>query len=162
MFTKRLITQGQLFLDAFVDRSRDANTTSLSQLFYRSRDIDPVALDPISLFNYVPQVDTDPKFHPAVIRQIKIINLEFFLHFHRTTHHIHHTGKLSQYVVSRRVHNPASMLLDKACHRLSIGLQGLDGDAFIVAHEPTVTFDIGTEDGRELSLNLVGGYGTTP
>ncbi|NIN61788.1 MAG: hypothetical protein GTN55_05340 [Gammaproteobacteria bacterium] len=33
---------------------------------------------------------------------------------------------------------------------------------FILAHEPTVTFYIGTEDGRELWLNLVGGYGTTP
>ncbi len=91
MFTKRLITQGQLVFDAVVDRSRDANTTSPSQLFYTNRDIDPVALDPISLFNYAPQLDTDPKFHPAVIRQINISNLEFFLHFHRTTYRIHHT-----------------------------------------------------------------------
>ena len=49
MFTYRLITQGQLVFDAVEDRSRVANTTSLSQLFHTSRDIDPVALDPISL-----------------------------------------------------------------------------------------------------------------
>ena len=61
MFTYRLITQGQLDFDAVVDRFRDANTTSLRRLFYTSLDIDFVALDPISLFNYIPQADAHPK-----------------------------------------------------------------------------------------------------
>jgi hypothetical protein len=81
----------------------------------RSRDIDPVALDPISRFNYVPQIDTDPKFHPAVIRQINISNLEFFLQFHRTTYRIHHAGELCKDVITRGVYNSATELLNKVC-----------------------------------------------
>ena len=68
MFTQGRIVQGQLVFDAVIDRARDADSSSLSQPFDTCGDINSVSVDPLFLFNYISEVDTDTKYHLAVFR----------------------------------------------------------------------------------------------
>ena len=50
---------------------------------------------------------------------------------------------LGKQVVPRRVYNPAVMLVDQGEHDLLVCLKGLDGCRLVIAHQATVTHDIG-------------------
>jgi hypothetical protein len=54
------------------------------------------------------------------------------------------------------------MLLDKIAHSLSVISQSSDGRFFIVVHETTVAFDIGTEDGGEFALKAFVSHAIPP
>jgi hypothetical protein len=51
------------------------------------------------------------------------------------------------------------VLLDQTPHDLFVGIQGPEGPLLIFPHKAAVTLDIRTEDGRELTLNLICGHG---
>jgi hypothetical protein len=51
------------------------------------------------------------------------------------------------------------VVLDTTGHHLLVFLQGAESGFLICAHEAAVTLDIRTEDGRELTLNLICGHG---
>jgi hypothetical protein len=51
------------------------------------------------------------------------------------------------------------VVLDTAGHHLLVFLQGADSRFLICAHKAAVTFDIRTEDGRELALKFIWGHG---
>jgi hypothetical protein len=50
------------------------------------------------------------------------------------------------------------MVLDTAGHHLLVFLQGAESGFLICAHEAAVTFDIRTEDGRELTFKFICGH----
>jgi len=51
-----------------------------------------------------------------------------------TLYRIHHTAKLCQQVITREVHDATSVLLNEGGYDPPIGLQGMDGRLFILAH----------------------------
>lgn len=46
------------------------------------------------------------------------------------------------------------MVLNEAGYDVAIGLEGVNGRLFIVAHETTVAFYIRTEDGGQLAFHI--------
>ena len=69
-------------------------------------------------------------------------------------HGIHHTGKLGQNVITRRVHHPASVLLNELGHHRTVGGYGANGSLLILSHKTAVTLDIGSKDSGELALKI--------
>ncbi len=68
MLAQGLIAQGELVLDAVIDSPGDADSSSLSQSFDTSRNVDPIPIDPFFLLDYISKVNADSKLHPAVFR----------------------------------------------------------------------------------------------
>ncbi len=84
------------------------------------------------------------------------------LDLHSTLNGIDHTGKLSQNVVSRRIHDPAMMLLDVAGNDLAVSRESADGSLLILTHEPTVALNISAENSSELAFKALLSHGSTP
>jgi hypothetical protein len=94
--------------------ARNADTPSIGESLYPGRYIYPIAIDSLFLLDHIPKLDSDPKFHPAVFRQVSVSGSELLLDLHGALDRVHHAGKLSQKVIPRRVHHPTPMLPDDA------------------------------------------------
>ena len=130
----------------------DADPAGIGEGLEPGGDVDPVAVDPVLLLDHVPQVDPDAEQHLPVLGQLCVARLQLLLHRHRALHRIHHAGELGQEVVPRRVHHPATVLLDEIGDDLLVGFEGLDGGGLVVLHEAAVTGHVGAEDGGELAV----------
>jgi hypothetical protein len=75
------------------------------------------------------------------------------LNLHRPTHGIDRAGKLGQKVIARRIDYSATVLRDEGSHHLTISYKGANSRLFILAHEATVAFNIGTEDRSEFAFH---------
>ena len=86
-------------------------------------------------------------------RESLVARLQLFLNRHRCLHRIHCTGKLGQEIITGRVYDPATMLLNKGGHQVSIGCERANDRLFILPHEATVPLHVCTEDSRELAFH---------
>ena len=72
-----------------------------------------------------------------------------------TCHCINNTGKISQNIVARRVHNTTVMLFNQLGHGVSISFEYLYRESFIVCHQEGIPFDISTEDCSEFANGFI-------
>ena len=89
-------------------------------------------------------------------RDGRVPDFELSLDGHAALRGVYHTGKLGQQVITRRIDDSASVLLYERLDDCSVGCQDLDGCRFILAHQPAISFDVGTEDGRKLANHASG------
>ena len=82
-----------------------------------------------------------------------ITRLELVLNRNGRLDRIDGTSELGQHVVAWGIDDPAMVLLDETSYHLAISLERANGGLFIIAHEATVAFDIGAEDGGEFALH---------
>jgi hypothetical protein len=123
---------------------RDANTSSIGQTLNPSSYIDPIAVDSLFFVDYISKVDSNAKGHSAILGQFRVPDFEFLLDLYGTTHRIHGTGKLSQYVVSGGVYYPASVFLDDRGNHFPVSSYGSDSGFLVFGHEAAVAFGIST------------------
>src|SRR5262249_3589193 len=135
------------------DCPRNADATRLGQAFQACGNVDPVAVESLSLYRYIAQIDADTKLHPALLGQLCVFNFQFLLDFDPTPHGIYDTGKFGQQIVSWRVYHSATVLLDKGRHHPAINSQSVNSRFLILTHEAAIAFDIGAEDRRQLALH---------
>ena len=94
-----------------IDRSGDADSSSLCETLNSGSYVYPITIDTLSLLHHIAKVDTYAKVHPAVFRQLSVPNPEFLLDLHGTPHRIHYTAKFCQKIIPRGVHHPSTVLL---------------------------------------------------
>src|SRR3954462_14283088 len=80
--------------------------------------------------------------------------LQLFLNSYRRLHRIHRAGKLGQKIITGRVYDPATILLDRRGYEFSVGCERPNGCFFILPHEATVPLDVSAEDRRELAFHM--------
>ncbi len=137
----------------FIDGPRYTDASPFGETLHTGGNVDPIAVDSSPLLNDIAKVNTDPKFHPAVVRKISVSGFEFSLNFNRSLDCIDHTRKLSQDVVAGRIYHSTAMLLYEHRHHFSVGFQSLNGSHFVFSHETTIAFNVRTEDGGQLTAN---------
>ena len=138
-----------------VDRAGDTDTPRLGEGLQTGGDVDPVSEDLVLFFYDIPEVDAHAKLHLAGEGKFTVLVFQFLLYLYRTLEGIHHAGKLGKKVVSGGIHHPAMVLIDKGSHYFFVRGEGLEGARLILPHEAAVAFDIGTEDGGELTLDVL-------
>jgi hypothetical protein len=148
-----LITKRQLVLDLVVDGPRNADAPRLRQPFQSGRDVDPIAIDLLSLHHHIAHVNADAKLHLACGGQLSVSRFERALNRDRTLHGIDRTGELGQEIIPGRVHHSAAVLRDEGSHHLAVSSEGADRRFLILPHEAAVAFDIGAENGGELAFH---------
>jgi hypothetical protein len=65
---------------------------------------------------------------------------------------LRYAPELGQDIVARRVYDSSPVLLDQFPQDFPIGREGPDSLGLILSHEATVSFNISTQNGRELAL----------
>src|SRR5262249_53970949 len=67
---------------------------------------------------------------------------------------INHAGELGQEVITGRINNTASVVVDQRGDHSAICCEGTDGGFFILAHEAAVACDIRTKDRHQLTFHV--------
>jgi hypothetical protein len=93
-FAEILVAKRYLIFDLVVGRTRDANPALLCQTLHAGGDVDPIAVEPLSFDNHIPQVNADAELHLPLFWQLGVLHFKFVLNLHRATHGIDHTGEL--------------------------------------------------------------------
>ncbi|MGA9534956.1 MAG: hypothetical protein WBR24_03520 [Desulfobacterales bacterium] len=138
----------------FVRVARDANAAARCQTLQPRRDVDTVAIYPITVRDHIAEIDADSENHFAVVRQRGVTFLYFILNLQGAFNRIDGTDKLGQYIVTGRVDNPAVMTENRAAYFLPVRLEGVDRVGFVQTHQTAVAFDIRTQYGRQFSFEL--------
>jgi hypothetical protein len=99
--------------------------------------------------------------HPAVFRKGFVFRVENLLDLYCTLYRIHHTAKLGQKVITRRIHYSTPVLPDQLSHDSLVRSQSLYGGQFIFLHKATVAFNVRTEDCGQLALDIPCGHRIT-
>jgi hypothetical protein len=60
----------------------------LAQVLEPGRDVDPVAVDPLSLDRHVPEVNANSEQHPTLLGQALVPDLQHPLHLDRALHRV--------------------------------------------------------------------------
>ncbi len=124
--------------------------------FQPRRDVHPVAVDLLSLDPDIPQMNPDPKLHPAIRRQIRIPALEHPLNLDPTPHRLERRRKLREKVIPPKINHPPPMLLHQQLDLLPIVGKRPDRCLLILGHQPAVPDDIG---GQDRGQSVFGGLG---
>jgi hypothetical protein len=111
--------------------------------------------------DHISQIDPNAKLHLTGRRKLGISFRKLSLDLYRTVYGIHDTAKLSQKVISWGIYYSAFVVLDEGGHGRSIASECPNGATLILAHEAAILFDIGTQDGTELSCGDFVIHGST-
>ena len=152
---KELVPEGQLGFDLVEGRLGDTDAARVGEGLEPSCDVHPVAVDPVTFLDHVPEVHPDAEQHAPVLGQLGVARLQLLLHRHGALHGIHDTGELRQEVVPGRVHHPAAVLLDEIGEYLLVGFEGPDGGRLVVLHQAAVAGHVGAQDGGELAVEAL-------
>ena len=114
------IAKRELVSYLLVHGPRDADTSRLCQALQACCDINPVAIDLLAFHHYVAEVDPNAKLHPPFRRNVGIFGSKRGLDLDRALDRIHDAGELRQHAITRRVYEPAAMLLDERIYELAV------------------------------------------
>src|SRR5262249_16941864 len=133
-----LIPDRQLVFHLVIRGARQTDATALGQPLDAGRDVDPIPIEPIALYNHIPQVDANTEHHLAGHWQLRVPRFEVVLDRHGTLHRIDDTGELREQVIPRGVHHSAPMRLDVGGHHVAVGGESADSGHLIVAHAEAI------------------------
>jgi hypothetical protein len=162
LFAQILVLQGQFILDLVVNRAREEHPAWVGQPLQPGGHIDPITVDLFAIDHHIAHVQADAKLHAAVRQQCGILGFQCVLDCHRALHGIDRARELGQHTVARRVHDAAAMLVNEGVGNLAVSMQGVHRRRLICAHEAAVAFDIGTQDRRQLTLDILGRHLSDP
>jgi hypothetical protein len=84
------------------------------------------------------------------------------LNVYCTLHGLDGAGKLRQEAIARRADDVTPVLFNQRIGRCAVSGQGVQGADLIFLHQAAVAFDIGMEDRRKLTFDILGRHGRTP
>jgi hypothetical protein len=99
----------QLAFDLIADRTREANSTRLSDAFQPRSNIHSVAEQVVALHHHVAQIHANSEFHPPLAGKIGVVTSKRALDGHCGAHGLHRAAKLCNHAVSGAAENPSSV-----------------------------------------------------
>jgi hypothetical protein len=145
---------GQLGCDLVAHRARNADPAGLGERFKPRRDVDAIAKQIIALDENIADMHADAEAHLFAGRPVFPVFGERLLNRHRALDGVDRTGEIGDDAVAGAAKNPSAICRDVPVESGATGGQPAQGADFVLPHEPTVTFDIGREDRRELADGL--------
>ena len=136
-----------------VDLGRDADSAGAGERLDARRDIDAVAVDPVSLDHEVAEIDADPERHAALFGQFCIARSQFRLEGEGRFDRVYRAAEFRQNVVPRHVHDAAMLRCHNPGDDAAEFRQGAHGGELVVAHQAAVARDIGAQYGGEPALH---------
>ena len=99
--------------------------------------------------NDISEIDADPEQHAAMLGHVLVARSHENLDLDRTLRRADHARKLGEDTVTSRVDDTATVTAhDRQDHGLMC-FEVADGGGLVLAHEPTVAGDVGSENRRE-------------
>ena len=143
----------QLALDLVVDAAGNVDAAGLGQRLQAGGDVDAIAEEVVALDHHVAEVDADPELEPPVLGQLAISGCQLLLDLDRASRGFDGTRELGQHAVPGGADDPAVAAGDQRVHLLPVRVQGAERAFLVGRHETAVALHVGTEDGRELTLD---------
>ena len=143
----------QLAPDLVVNAAGDVDAARLGQRLQAGGDVHAIAEQVIALDHHVAEVDADPELEPPVLGQLAISGCQLLLDLDRASCGFDGTRELGQHAVPGAADDPAVAAGDQRVHLLPIRIQGAERSFLISRHQTAVALHVGTEDGRELTLD---------
>ncbi len=112
MFAQVLEASLNLAFALAVGVAREADPAWFGQPLETGGDVDPVAVDVLTLDDHVAQVDADAELEALVLVGLRLALGHPVLPGHRTGNRIHHAGKLDQQAVAHEFDDPPTVLLN--------------------------------------------------
>src|SRR6266851_2014863 len=121
LFAKVLVTQRKLGSDLPMNHVRNANAARLGETLQPRRDVNAVPVNLLALDHHIAKVDADAELHPALLRQLRILDPERGLNRNGASNRLDHTGEFGQYAVTGRIDESAVVSFDQRVSNLPAG-----------------------------------------
>ncbi len=144
----------ELVAHLLVHGRRDADAARLGQRLQTCGDVDAVAVDPSSLGGDVSHVDADPEVHAALGGEARVECPQHSLDLDCGADGVEGGRELGEDVVTRSIHDPASVLPDAHRDLLAVVAERPDRGRLVLGHQAAVADGIGGEDRGELAFDL--------
>ena len=128
---------------------RDANAAGIGKRFEPGGDVDAVAEDVAILDHDVADIDADAEEQAVLGRQAFVRDADLLLHLHGAIERIDHALEFGQDAVAGGAGDAAAMGGDQIVDDQAVAGQGRKGRGLVLLHMPTITLDIGGEDGDQ-------------
>ena len=139
-----------LALGLAVGVAGDRNSARLGQGLEARGDVDPVAVEVVSLDHHVAQVEADAEPDPRPFAAPGLVRADRRLPGERAGDGIHHAGELHQEAVAHELHDASAVFGDQGLDDgAAQGGQAFEGARLVVAHEPGVAHHVGRQDCRQ-------------
>jgi hypothetical protein len=143
-------------LDVLLHPRRNADAAGIGEALQPSGDVDAVAKNVAVVQDDVADMNADPQFDPLGRRDIEIGAGHRQLDIDRATRGIDRAGKFRQHAVAGGLDDAAAMLGDFRIDQADPMMFELRERALLVQpHQPAVTGDIGSQDGRQPSIQAL-------
>jgi hypothetical protein len=150
--TDPVIADRDRLADLGVNRFRQKNAARVGKLLKTCRDIDGVATGMAALDKNLPRVKANTMFDTPVRRLLRSKVRGLPLHPQGTPQGVHGTGEFRHQAITGKREYAAPMLLDFLNQPVHFRADTVMRGLFIPTHQGAVTFDIGSENGRETPL----------
>jgi hypothetical protein len=153
LFAEVLKVQLQLVPDVIPHRTRDDDPARLCQPFQPGGDIDPIAIDVISLNDNIAEVDPDAEGDVLVGPKVRVPLADALLNPDRAAHSLDDTGELRQEAVAGFLDEGRAMCRGRSLDQIAIQSREARVSTLLVArHEATVARDVGDHNRGQPSL----------
>ena len=136
-----------------VDGLRDANSSSLGQLFEANSNVHAGAVKIVLFGDHIPQVDANAELHSSVLGDRRVALRDLVLYFDSTANGLNDTGELSDDAVPCAAEDVTAMGGDRLLHHGTVHAQGSRGGFFVTLCEAAVACHIGSEYRSEPTLH---------
>jgi hypothetical protein len=146
-------------MDLVVHGAGDANAAGSGERLQPRRDVDSGAVNVVALEDDLAEVDADAKLEAPVARHAAVACRHRVLDLDAASNRISDARELRQPSVTRGLDDPSAKPLrlrvdDLAAH----GLQPLQRAGFIAFHQPRVADQVGNDDGRQPTRQLLSAH----
>ena len=129
------------------------NSAGLCHPFQPRRDVDPVAVDVLALDDNVADIDADAKPDRLAFRRRGIALADHLLDLDGAGHRVDGAGELDERAIPHQLDHTAGMRGDRRVDDVSPQrLQALERTRLVGLHQPGITNDIGSQNGRQTAL----------
>ena len=136
-----------------VDGLRDANSSSLGQLFEASGNVDAGAVKIVVFGDHVPEVDADAELHPSVLGDGRVALGNLVLYLDTAANGLDDAGELSDDAVPCAAEDVTAMLGDRLFHHSTVRAHGSCGGFFVKLRKVAVPLHIGSENRSKPTLH---------
>jgi hypothetical protein len=153
LLAQEICAERQLTLDLVVDAAGDVHTTGFGQRLEPGGDIDAIAEQIVALDHDVAEIDADAEFEAPVLGQLGVAAGKLRLDLDRTSHGLDGACELGEHAIAGGTDDAAVVARDPYIHLQPVGVQGAERAFLVGRHEAAVALHVGTQDGRELTLD---------
>ena len=150
----------ELVADLIAHHRRAGDAARPRQPLQPRRHVDAIAIEIVAIDDDVAEIDADAELDVPVLGNPGVALRHAALNFDRAARRIEHAAELDQEAVAHHLEDAPAMLGDGRIEELAAMLAKRAQRAlFIGLHESAVANDIGRQDGRQPTLDLLLGHG---